>query len=63
MIDGSTRGDAILDLMVNNAGDLIVEVKAGGNLGCSDHSLRDMGQAKITVKTLNLRKTKFQLFK
>lgn len=47
--DSLTRGDAILDLQVTSASDLIWEVKIGGRLGCSDHVLvefavlRDMG--------------------
>ncbi|KAK4816578.1 hypothetical protein QYF61_017968 [Mycteria americana] len=52
VIDTPSRGDAILDLMVTNACDLISDVKIGGSLGCSDHALveftvlRDMGQSK-----------------
>ncbi|GAB0209193.1 hypothetical protein GRJ2_003385000 [Grus japonensis] len=68
-IDGPTRGDVILDLMVTNASELMGEVKTGGSLGCSDHALveftvlRDMGQVKSKVRTLNFRKANFQLFK
>ncbi|KAK4816288.1 hypothetical protein QYF61_014586 [Mycteria americana] len=46
------EGDAILDLMVTNASELISDIKTGGSLGCSDHTLveftvlRDMGQSK-----------------
>ena len=59
----------ILDLMVTKAHELISDIKIGGSLGWSDHALvefavlRDMGQAKSTVRTLNFRKAKFQLFK
>ena len=55
--------------MVTNASELIGDVKIGGSVGCSDHTLgefavlRDMGQAKSKVRTLNFRKAKFQLFK
>jgi len=41
----------------------------GGSLSCSGHALveftvlRDMGQAKGKVRTLNFRKANFQLFK
>ncbi|KAK4806963.1 LOW QUALITY PROTEIN: hypothetical protein QYF61_027330 [Mycteria americana] len=69
VIDTPTRGDAILDLMVTNASELISDVKIGGSLGCSDHALveftvlRDMGQARSIVRTLNFRKANFQLFK
>ncbi|KAK4806761.1 hypothetical protein QYF61_005557 [Mycteria americana] len=69
VIDTPTQGDAILDLMVTNASELISDVKIGGSLGCSDHAfveftvLRDMGQARSIVRTLNFRKANFQLFK
>ncbi|KAK4806236.1 hypothetical protein QYF61_013380 [Mycteria americana] len=69
VIDTPTRGDAILDLMVTTASELISDVKIGGSLGCSDHALveftvlRDMGQARSIVRTLNFRKANFQLFK
>jgi len=49
VIDSLTRRDALLDLMVTNANELIRDVKTGGSLGCSDHALmkftllRDMG--------------------
>ncbi|KAK4815523.1 hypothetical protein QYF61_003215 [Mycteria americana] len=69
VIDSPTRGDAILDLLVSNASELIGDVKIGGSLGCSDHALveftvlKDVGQVKSKVRTLNFRKAKFQLFK
>jgi len=69
IIDSTTRADAILDLLVTNAREVIGDVKIGGSLSCSDHAvvmfavLRDMGQAKSKVRTLNFRKAKFQLFK
>ncbi|KAK4829023.1 hypothetical protein QYF61_001798 [Mycteria americana] len=68
VIDTPARGVAILDLMVTNAGELISDIKIGGSLGCSDHTLveftvlRDMGQERSIVRTLNFRKAKFQLF-
>ncbi|GAB0203436.1 hypothetical protein GRJ2_002809200 [Grus japonensis] len=69
VIDSPTRGDAILDLLVTNTSELTDDIKIGGSLGCSDHALveftvlRDMGQAKGKVRTLNFRKANFQLFK
>ncbi|KAK4830768.1 hypothetical protein QYF61_013257 [Mycteria americana] len=69
VIDSPTSGDAILELMVTNTSGLISDVKIRGSLGCSDHALvefvvlRDMGQVKSKVRTLNFRKEKFQLFK
>ena len=55
--------------MVTNANGDVSDVKTGGSLGCSDHALveftvlRDMGQAKSKVRTLNFRKANLQLFK
>jgi len=55
--------------MVTNASELIGDVKVGGSLGCSDCALvvftvlRDMGQVKGKVRTLNFRKANFQLLK
>ncbi|OPJ62008.1 hypothetical protein AV530_002704 [Patagioenas fasciata monilis] len=66
--DDPARGNAILDLMVTNASELIGDVKIGGSLGSSDHAcmdftvLRDVGYVKIKVRTLIFRKAKFQLF-
>jgi len=59
----------MLDLLVANAGELIGDVKVGGSLGCSDRALveftvlRDKGQAKSKVRTLNFKKANFHLFK
>jgi len=59
----------MLDLLVTNASELIRDAMSGGSLGCSDHALvecavlRDMGQAKSKVRTLNFRKPKSQHFK
>jgi len=39
IIDSPTQGDAILDLMVTNASELISDTKIGGSLCCSDHTL------------------------
>ena len=67
--DSATWGGAILDLLVTNASELGGDVKIGGSLGSSDHAvmelavLRDMGQAKSEVRTLNFRKASFQLLK
>jgi len=69
LIDSPTRGDVILDWLVTNATEVISDIKIGGSLGCSSHALveftvlRDKGQVKSKVKTLNYRKAKFQLFK
>lgn len=67
MINSTTRGDAMLDLLLTNAEELIKEVKTG--MGCSDHVLvefsilRATGWAESRVKTLSLRKAIFWVFK
>lgn len=59
----------LLDLLVTNASEPIRNIRIGNSLGCSDHAvveltvLRDMGQLKSNVRTLNFRKVNFQLFK
>jgi len=69
VIDSPNRGDAILDLAVTSASKLIIDVKTGNTVSCSNHALveftvlRDMGKARSVVKTLNFRKANFQLFK
>ena len=39
VIDRPTQGEALLDLVLTNAGESIREVKTGDSLGCSDHAL------------------------
>jgi len=69
IIDTSTRGDAILDLMVTSASELISDTKAGDSLVCSDHALmeftvlRDVGKVRSIVRILNFRKDNFHLSK
>ncbi|GAB0186388.1 hypothetical protein GRJ2_001104100 [Grus japonensis] len=48
VIDNPTRGDAILDLLVTNASELISDVKIGGSLGCSDHLLVEFAVLRDT---------------
>jgi len=68
VVDTPTRGDAILDLMLTSASELISGIKTGGSLGCSDHAmveftvLGDMGKTRSIVRNLNFRKANFQLF-
>ena len=58
VIDGPTRGEALLDLVLTNAEESIREVKIGGRLGCSDHTLvefvilKNVGLAKSRARTL-----------
>jgi len=65
VIDSPTRRDVILDLLVTNARELIGDMKIGGSLGCSDLALvdfvvlRDIGQVKSKIRTLNFRKADF----
>jgi len=67
--DSPARGDVILDLLVTNTSQLISDVRIRGSLGCSDHALvefadlRDKGQPKSKVRTLNFMKAKFQVFR
>jgi len=69
VIGNPAQGDAILDLMLTNASELISGIKTGGSLGCSDHllveltALRDVGMVRSIVRTLNFRKANVQIFK
>ena len=68
VIDGPTRGDAILDLLLTNANELIGDIRIGGCLGCSDHAMveftlrRALRQVESNRK-LNFRTANFQLFR
>ena len=56
-------------MLTNAAEESVRGVKAGGSLGCSDHTLvefvmlRNAGLAISRVRTLNARRANFQLFK
>ncbi len=69
VIDGPTRGEALLDLVLTNAEESVREVKIGGSLGCSDHALvefvilKNAGLAKSRASTLCFRRAKFRLLK
>ena len=58
VIDGQTRGEALLDLVLINTEESIREVKTGGSLGCSDHALvefvilNNVGLVKSKTRTL-----------
>ena len=68
-IEDPTRGDAILDLLLTSANELIGNIRIGGCLGCSDHGMvefilqREMRRAKNKIRMINFRKTEFQLFR
>ena len=69
VIDGPTRGEALLDLVLTNEEESIREVKIGGSLGCSDHALvefvilKNAGLAKSRARTLCFRRANFRLLK
>ena len=69
VIDGLTRGYAVLDLLLTHINEPIGDIRIGGCLGCSDHvmvgftSLKNIGQAKSKIRKLNFRKANFQLFR
>lgn len=54
-----------VNLLLTNMAELNRHVKTGGSLACGDHALveftilRDMGQVKCRVRTLNFRKATF----
>jgi len=64
-----TRKGALLDLVLTNKEGLVVDVKAGGRLSCSDHEMVEFrilhgGSMGISrIKTLNFRRANFGLFK
>ena len=69
VIDGPTRGEALLDLVLTNAEESIREVKTGDSLGCSDCALvefvilKNVGLAESRTRTLCFRRVNFQLLK
>jgi len=64
-----TRKGALLDLVLTNKEGLVEHVKVGGRLGCSDHEMIEFrilsggSRAISRIKTLDLRRAKFGLFK
>ena len=69
LLDQPIRGEALLDLVLTNAKEIVKAIKTGSSLGCSDHALvelmtsRNMGLAKSGGRTLNFRRTSLRLFK
>jgi len=69
VVEEQTKKGALLDLVLTNKEGLVEDVKVGGRLGCSDHEvleLRILGggsRAIGRIKTLDLRRTDFALFK
>lgn len=56
IIDSSTWGDDMLELLIINASELTGDIRIGGCMGCSDHEvveftlLRDICQAKSKLR-------------
>jgi len=69
VVEEPTRRAALLDLVLMNKEGLFEDMKAGGRLGCSDHEmvkfriLRGESRAICRIKTLDLRRANFALFK
>jgi len=47
VIHSLTRGQAILDLLVTNASELIGDRRIRGSLDCSDHALVEFGGIRV----------------
>ena len=68
VIDGLTRGYAVLDLLLTHINEPIGDIRIGGCLGCSNHAMveftlrRALRQVKSNRK-LNFRTANFQLFR
>lgn len=68
-LDKPNRGEVLLNMMLANIEGIIKEVKIGSSLACGKHTLlafvilRNMGLTKSRVKSLNLWRVNFHLFK
>jgi len=69
VVEEPTRKGALLDLVLTNKEGLVEDVKVRGRLGCSDHEMVEFrilcgGSRGISrIKTLDLRRANFGLFK
>jgi len=69
VVQAPTRKGALLDPVLTNKEGLVEDVKVGSRLGCSDHEmvefriLREGSRAISRIKTLDLRRVTFALFK
>jgi len=69
VLEEPTRKGALLDLVLTNKEGLVEDVKVGSRLGCSDHEmvefkiLRGGSRAISRIKTFDLRRVNFGLFK
>jgi len=68
-LEEPTRKHTLLDLVLTNKEGLVEDVKVGGRLGCSDHKMVEFrilcgeSRAKSRIKTLDLSRANFGLFK
>jgi len=68
LVEVSTRGGMLLELVVSNKGGLVREVMTGGSLGRSDQKMVEFeilsGRSKpeSRIATLDFRKVNFDLF-
>jgi len=69
VVEEPIRRGSLLDLVLTNKEGLLEDVKVGGRLGCSDHEmvefriLRGGSRTISRIKTLNLRRADFALFR
>jgi len=69
VVEEPTRKGTLLDLVLTNKEGLVEDVKVGARLGCSDHEMIEFrilhgGRRVISrIKTLDLRRADFALFK
>jgi len=69
VVEEPTRKGTLLDLALTNKKGLVEDVKVGGTHGCSNHEivefriLRGGSRAISRIKTLDLRRANFGLFK
>jgi len=69
VVEEPTRKGALLDLVLTNKEGLVEDVKVRGRLGCSDHEMVEFrilpggSRAISRIKTLDLRRANFSLFK
>lgn len=66
--DKPPRGEALIDMVLTSANDLIKEVKIGGSMSCTHHVLVEFvilwntGLARSRIRTLSFKGLKFYLF-
>ncbi|GAB0179400.1 hypothetical protein GRJ2_000405300 [Grus japonensis] len=69
VVEESTKGEVLLNLVLTNKGGLVGDVKVGGSLDCSDHEMVEFrilcGRSKAIsrITTLDFRRANLGLFK